>query len=75
MAVKKLPFSKGSIFGLWSVTDGWILFLKPAASHDELRFYDLRNRNVRLLGRLPSRVSRVGGYGQLTASRDGRWAL
>ena len=65
----------GVHFGLWSVTDTGIVFVKPDVQHDELHFYDVHDRSRRSLGRLPVRISRVGGYGGLRASRDVRWVL
>ena len=62
-------------FGLWSVTDNGIVFFKQTAQYDELQFYGFHDRLVQSLGRLPVRVSRLGGYGGLRASHDRRWVL
>jgi Tol biopolymer transport system component/DNA-binding winged helix-turn-helix (wHTH) protein len=62
-------------FGLWSVTQGGIVFLTVGADADEIDFYGFGDRKVRRLGTLPFRASRIAGLGGLTASWDGRWVL
>ena len=62
-------------FGLWSVTQHGIVLLTVGADADEIDFYGFGDREVRRLGTLPFRVSRIAGLGGLTASWDGRWAL
>ena len=62
-------------FGLWSVTQDGIVFLTVGADADEIDFYGFGDREVRRLGTLPFRVSRIAGLGGLTASWDGRWVL
>jgi Tol biopolymer transport system component len=62
-------------FGLWSVTQGGIVFLTVGADADEIDFYRFGDREVRRLGTLPFRASRIAGLGGLTASWDGRWVL
>ena len=62
-------------FGLWSVTQDGIVFLTVGADADEIDFYGFGDREVRRLGTLPFRASRIAGLGGLTASWDGRWVL
>jgi Tol biopolymer transport system component/DNA-binding winged helix-turn-helix (wHTH) protein len=62
-------------FGLWSVTQNGIVFLTAGADADAIDFYGFGARDVRRLGTLPFRASRIAGLGGLTASRDGRWLL
>ena len=62
-------------FGLWSVTQDGIVFLTVGADADEIDFYGFGDRDVRRLGTLPFRASRIAGLGGLTASWDGRWVL
>ena len=62
-------------FQLWSVTQDGIVFLTVGADADEIDFYGFGDREVRRLGTLPFRVSRIAGLGGLTASWDGRWVL
>ena len=62
-------------FGLWSVTQDGIVFLTVGADADEIDFYGFGDREVRRLGTLPFRASRIAGLGGLTASSDGRWVL
>jgi hypothetical protein len=62
-------------FGMWSVTERGIVFLTLEKDADVLNEYEFGSKRVRRLGQLPERVSRIGGYGQLRVSGDGRWAL
>jgi Tol biopolymer transport system component/DNA-binding winged helix-turn-helix (wHTH) protein len=62
-------------FGLWSVTQDGIVFLTVGAEADAIDFYRFGDREVRRLGTLPFRASRIAGLGGLTASWDGRWVL
>jgi dipeptidyl aminopeptidase/acylaminoacyl peptidase len=62
-------------FGLWSVTRDGIVFLTVGADADEIDFYGFGDREVRRVGTLPFRASRIAGLGGLTASWDGRWVL
>jgi hypothetical protein len=60
---------------LWSVIDQGIVFLTVETESDAIDFYSFSDRQVRRLGTLPVRISRVAGYGGLAVSRDGRLAL
>jgi WD40-like Beta Propeller Repeat len=61
--------------GLWSPTNDGIVFLTIGPDADAIDFYGFRERTTRRLGTLLFRASRVAGFGRLTTSRDGRWAL
>jgi Tol biopolymer transport system component len=68
--------------GAWDVTDSGIVFLAGLAgpsnesdTPDTVKFYAFADRQVRLLGALPFKVSRFGASRLLSVSRDGRWAL
>ena len=71
----EIPVLERVRFGLWSLTDEGIVFLTVEKDADAIDYYVFSDRRVRRLGALPDRVSRIGGYGQLRVSRDGRWAL
>ena len=59
----------------WAVTRDGIVFVTIGQEYDALDFYAFSDRRVRRLGRLPEKVSRLGGFGHLRVSLDGRWAL
>ena len=59
----------GVRFGLWSVTDRGIVFVTIEPESDAIDFYAFGDRKVRRLGRLPFRVSRYAGLGQLPVDR------
>ena len=65
----------GVRFGLWSVTDHGIVFVTIEPDVDAIDFYAFADRIVRRLGRLPFRVSRYLGLGQLTVDWHARWAV
>jgi hypothetical protein len=81
--LKQVPIDRGEEiaildnvrFGLWSVTRAGVVFLSTDGQVDQLSLYEIVNRQVRTLGKLQFRTSRIGGYGQLRVSRDGRWVL
>jgi Tol biopolymer transport system component len=60
---------------LWSVIEQGIVFVTVEAESDALDFYSFNDRQVRRLGALPFRISRLAGYGALAVSPDGRLAL
>ena len=62
-------------FLLWNVTERGIVFATLERESDAIDFYSFGDRQVRRLGRLPVRVSRVSGYGGLSVSFDSRFAL
>jgi Tol biopolymer transport system component/DNA-binding winged helix-turn-helix (wHTH) protein len=59
----------------WAVTRDGIVFVTIGQQYDSLDFYSFSDGRVRRLGRLPEKVSRLGGLGHLRVSADGRWAL
>jgi hypothetical protein len=65
----------GVVVGKWAVTRDGIVFVTMGREYDALDFYAFSDRRVRRLGRLPDKVSRIGGLGHLRVSLDGRWAL
>lgn len=65
----------GVRLALWSVIEQGIVFLTVEPKSDAIDFYSFSDRQVRRLGTLPVRISRVAGYGGLAVSRDGRLAL
>jgi Tol biopolymer transport system component/DNA-binding winged helix-turn-helix (wHTH) protein len=60
---------------LWSVIEQGIVFVTVEPESDALDFYSFSDHQVRRLGTLPFRISRVAGYGELAVSRDGRLAM
>ena len=60
---------------LWSVSERGIVYVTVEPDADALDFYSFSDRQVRRLGTLPFRISRVAGCGELAVSLDGRWAL
>jgi hypothetical protein len=58
---------------LWAVTNSGIVFVTREADFDAIDLYRFSDRRVARVGRLGFRIS--GNFTQLTASRDGRWAL
>jgi hypothetical protein len=65
----------GVRFGLWSVTDRGIVFVTIEPETDAIDFYAFADRTLRRIGRLPFRVSRYLGVGQLGVDWHARWAL
>jgi Tol biopolymer transport system component len=59
----------------WAVTEKGIFFVKWERDFDALHVFHPADRTVRMIGRLPLRVPRVGDIGRFTVSRDGRWGL
>jgi Tol biopolymer transport system component/DNA-binding winged helix-turn-helix (wHTH) protein len=62
-------------FGLWSALDVGIAFVSIESEGDALDFYSFATRQIRRVGMLPQRVSRIAGLGSLTVAPDGRSAL
>jgi len=58
---------------LWSVTDSGIVFVSREADFDAFDAYRFSDGRIARLGRLGFRIA--GIYTDMTASRDGRWAL
>ncbi|HET9360722.1 MAG TPA: hypothetical protein VFO58_13310, partial [Vicinamibacterales bacterium] len=67
--------NRGVGLGKWAVTRDGIVFVTMGREYDALDFYAFSDRQERRLGRLPDKVSRIGGLGHLRVSQDGRWAL
>jgi hypothetical protein len=58
---------------LWSVTDTGIVFVTREPDYDAIDMYRFSNQRVARVGRLGFRISEFDG--NMTVSRDGRWAL
>jgi hypothetical protein len=59
----------------WAVTEKGIFFLRGERDYDSLHLFQPASGTVRLIGRLPFQIARIGDIGRFTVSRDGRWAL
>jgi Tol biopolymer transport system component len=59
----------------WAVTKKGIFFLRGERDFDVLHVFSPADGTVKVVGRLPFRVARIGDIGRFTVSRDGRWAL
>src|SRR5262249_54323745 len=59
----------------WAVTEKGIFFVRWERDFDALHVFHPAAGTVRMIGRLPLRIPRVGDIGRFTVSRDGRWAL
>jgi hypothetical protein len=59
----------------WSVTAKGVFFLRSERGFDALHVFDPTDASVRMIGRVPFQIARVGDIGRFTISRDGRWAL
>lgn len=70
----EIVVANGLRFGLWSVTDQGIVFLRSEREEDTLEMYSFADRSIHQLGRLPFLVAR-SGLGGLVVRSDRRWAL
>jgi hypothetical protein len=59
----------------WAVTEKGILCLRSESEFDAIDLIQPPERTVKLIGRLPFRVPKIGDIGRFTVSRNGRWAL
>jgi Tol biopolymer transport system component len=59
----------------WAVTEKGIIFLRGERDFDVLHMFHPTEATVKLIGRLPFRIARIGDIGRFTVSRDGRWVL
>jgi Tol biopolymer transport system component len=59
----------------WAVTEKGIFFVRFERDFEALHVFHPADGTVRMIGRLPLRIPRVGDIGRFTVSRDGRWAL
>jgi hypothetical protein len=59
----------------WAVTEKGIFLLRGERGFDALHLLHPADGTVRMIGRLPLRIPRIGDIGRFTVSRDGRWAL
>jgi Tol biopolymer transport system component len=59
----------------WAVTEKGIVFLRGEREFDTVQVLNPAEGTVKLIGRLPFRIARIGDIGRFTVSRDGRWVL